>query len=685
MTDEHNSILDAKKHELELEIDQKRRSLDEELRNKVVDVEKKESEINHLEEKVSKREQALEKRWEKFREKEEDYEAKQKTLKEKEKSIKSEEKKLENEKKEMLADKEELLRLKAEVEKIKVENEEQLQKIIEERDRLKVTEEERAENCRLQAELKQEIDKYMLQKEFLLKEAEDLKQQKETFEREWEELDEKRAEIEKGQKTVNEQKEEFEKLKHSEEERLKNEKTSVQDYIRREQEDLKLAKESFAALMEHEKKVLAEKAQSERSQMLHDYEMQKRELETDFQNRLGEMEKQLHEKEKSFEEEKEKELGNIKYLRDVARRDMEELKLERLKIEKERQEADANKEHLERHQVEIQKDIDGLLDLSRKLRDQREQFIKERERFLSFIERLKSCQSCGEIISEFGLSDLQAVAEIENAEVLPLSKLADRQNSEISPPVNSRSPASGGMSWLRKCTSKIFKFSPGKKFDSAAINDYAEEAPLSGKLNMEEPSQRVHSTEIDGELSFTVASDSFDAQRIQFDNSVREVDDGQDPSADNQSNINSKGLEVPEDSQPSDLKDHSHKPRKRGRPRVSRTRSVKAVVKDAKAILDKALEINESEYPNGNAEDSANMNAENRDMSSHADKRTPRNVRKRTRAQTSQMMVNENDVEESEGRSDSVVEGQSKRRRDKASLTEQAPGERRYNLRRPKT
>ncbi|PQQ17103.1 protein CROWDED NUCLEI 1 [Prunus yedoensis var. nudiflora] len=57
--DEHNAILDAKKCEFELEIDQKRKSLDDELRNRLVDVEKKESEINHMEEKVAKREQAL--------------------------------------------------------------------------------------------------------------------------------------------------------------------------------------------------------------------------------------------------------------------------------------------------------------------------------------------------------------------------------------------------------------------------------------------------------------------------------------------------------------------------------------------------------------------------------------------------------------------------------------------------
>ncbi|GMN57035.1 hypothetical protein TIFTF001_026146 [Ficus carica] len=693
LTDEHNAILEDKKHEFELEIDQKRKALDDELKNKMVEVEKKEADINHVEEKLAKREQALEKKWVKFREKEKDHETKLKTLKEREKSVKSEEKNLEKEKKELLADKEELLGIKAEVEKIRAENEEQLRNITDERDRLQVTEEERSEYCRLQSELKQEIDKYMRQKEFLLKEAEDLKQQKEIFEREWEELDEKRAEIEKELKNLREQKEEFEKLKQIEEERLKNEKAAAQDYIKREQDELKLVRESFSAHMEHEKSLLAEKEQSERSQMLHDYEIRKRELETDMQNRLEEIEKPLREKEKSFEEERKRELDNINYLREVARRDMEELKFERLKIEKERREADSNKEHLERHRVEIRKDIDELFDLSKKLKDQREQFVKERERFISLIEKLKGCNNCSEIISEFVLSDLRPLSEIENAEMLPMLKLSDyakggvigelaaskRQSGDTSPIADSKTPVSGGtISWIRKCTTKIFKLSPGKKFESTSARYLAEEEAFLGEQNLGDPSNKVRSNEVEAELSFAAASDSFDVQA-----SIRETVAGHDPSGDDGSNINSMGPEAPEDSQPSDLKGVPNKHPRRGRGRPIRTRSVKAVVEDAKAILGEDLEPSDSGYQNGNAEDTANTNPGSPGEPNVAGEK-PSNARKRGRPRTSQVTVSEQDGDDSEGRSDSVVAGQRKRRRDKTPV-EQAPAERRYNLRRPKS
>ncbi|TYI74473.1 hypothetical protein E1A91_D07G202000v1 [Gossypium mustelinum] len=687
LMDDHNAILDEEKRKFDLEIDEKRKSLDADLKSKVIEVEKKEAEVKHMQEKVSKQEQALDNKLEKLKEKEKELELKVKTQKEREKTIKSQDKDLEIEKLQMVADKEELLSLKAEVEKIRTANEEKLQKIHEETDRLRVTEEERSEYLRLQLELKEEIEKCRLREELLLKEAEDLKQQKDNFEREWEELDEKRIKIEKELNSISQQKEKFEKQNLAEEERLKKEKQVTDDYIKRELEALEVAKETFAATMEHERSVIAAKAESERSQMLHDLELLKRKLEIDMQNRLEEMEKELGERKKSFEEEKERELDNINYLREVARREMEELKQERLKIEKERQEVNASKMHLEGQQIELRKDIDDLVELSKKLKDQREQLIKERNRFISFVEKLKSCKNCGEITSEFVLSDLRSLQEIENEEVFPLPTSADeyisgnvfgnlaaseRQKDEMSAPVGSGSPVSGGtMSWLRKCTSKIFKFSPSKDSGPHAIAKLNMEALLSGqKDNLEGTSKTEH----EPELSFAAATTSLDIHGVQSDSSRRNVDVGHDLSVDNQSNMESKEQEVHGDSQSSDL-NRGKQVHKRGKPRAKRTRSVKAVVKDAEAIIGKTLESNELEHPD-----------ESRGESGLADGRATRNARKRNRAQTSQTQTadTEQDGDDSEGRSDSVVGGQRRKKHQKVVLAMPIPGEKRYNLRRLK-
>lgn len=704
LLDEHNAILDVKKQEFEVELDEKRKSFEDGLKNRLVEVEKKEAEINHMEEKVAKREHALEKKAEKLKEKEKEHEQKVKALKEREKSIKSEEKSLETEKGEIKTEREELLALKAEVEKIRANNEEELLRINEEANRLKVTEEERSEYLRLQSQLKHEVDEYRHQKELLLKEAEDLRQQKETFEREWDELDLKRADVEKELKLVIQQKEELLKQQQFEEEKLNNEKQATQDYVQRELEALKLAKESFAAEMELEKSSLAEKAQSERNQMLLDFELQKKELEADMQNQLEQKEKDLIERKKLFEEKRESELNNINFLREVANREMDEMKLQRSKLEKEKQETDENKKHLERQRMEMQEDIDVLVDLNRKLKNQREQFIVERRRFIEFVEKLQSCQNCGETISEFVLSDLQSSVDLENLEVPSLPKLAgdvihgdsnenlasSRQNTGVSPAADPKSPVSGGISWLRKCTSKIFKISPIRKIESEDGDTLRDVAALSiEKTNVEDSPGRIPGTENEAELSFAVVNDSFDARRVQSGNDMTEVEADHDPSVENQTNVDSKAPE--EHLQPLDSKVGQQSPRKgRGRPRVKRTHTVKAVLKEARGILGEAAEAlpgesvddHETEFPNGNADDSANVNSESQKPSN---RRIPVNGRKRTRVQTSQMTVSGHDGDASEGHSDSLIPGQRKRRRQKAAAPAQTAGESRYNLRRHKT
>lgn len=95
------------------------------------------------------------------------------------------------------------------------------------------------------------------------------------------------------------------------------------------------------------------------------------------------------------------------------------------------------------------------------------------------------------------------------------------------------------------------------------------------------------------------------------------------------------------------------------------------------------MDNHETEFTNGNTEDSANVDSESQRPSN---RRTTMNVRKRSRVQTSQMTVSGHDGDASEGHSDSVIPGQRKKRRQKATAPPaQTAGETRYNLRRPRT
>ncbi|TMW97573.1 hypothetical protein EJD97_005287 [Solanum chilense] len=676
LMDEHRAILKSKEEEFELEMRQRHASLDEELENKVIELEKKEAEVSHIEEKLKKREQALEKKSDKMKEKEKDLELKLKALKEREKSLKIDERELETEKKQIFTEKDRLLALRVELENRRAELEKQQLKINEGIEQLKITEDEKMEHARLQSELKQEIDKCRDLRDTLLNEAEDLKQEKERFEREWEELDEKRSAIKKELQEVNDSKKKFEKLQHTEEERLKKEKLETENYVQRELEALKVAQETFAATMDHERSVLSEKTQSEKIRMLHDFEKQKRDLESEMQRKREEMESALHEQKKRFEEERQRELSNANYLREVAHKEMEVMKSERVRLEHEKQEISSNKMHLVEQQSEMKKDIDVLDGLSRKLKDQREAFAKERERFLAFVKKQENCSSCGEGIRIFELSDLQPLNDVVDLEAPSLRNVAQeyltdgfqdtpvRANNELLPgALNSGSMASAGtMSWIRKCTTKLLKFSPGKKIEHPASQDLSGGSSPEEKFEGELPDTMVKKDQVDLAVSM---KDTFDDQKLQTDNSVREVEVGKD---------------VPEDSQHSN-RNSQRRPVRKGRGKNSKTGHTNSKATSAKIILGENVKESENTLVNGGLETSINVNESQKEDSSLFGE-APSKTRKRTRIHGT---ASEFDGSHSDGQSDSVTTTSRRKRRQKAAPPVQAPGEKRYNLRHPRS
>eukprot|EP00262_Sarcandra_glabra_P016217 TRINITY_DN5222_c0_g3_i2.p1 TRINITY_DN5222_c0_g3~~TRINITY_DN5222_c0_g3_i2.p1 ORF type:complete len:1202 (+),score=370.32 TRINITY_DN5222_c0_g3_i2:187-3606(+) len=692
--DEHSAALELKKREFELEMNQKRQFFDEELKSRQAAVEQKDAEINHKEEKVGKRELTLEKKLETLKEKEKEFDLKKKTLREREKSVKDEEKNLMMEKKQVDADKQQLRILEAEYENQRAAMEEEKQDILKEKENLKLTENERREHFQLQSILKQEIEELRLQKELVTKEREDLKLERENFEREWEVLDEKRAGIEKELKQLNEEKERFTTWKHYEEERLESEKLATKDHTHRELEALRQEREAFEATMDHEKLMISENARREHDDMLRNFELRSSELENCMQNRQEDMEKMLREKGKAFDEEREEELKRISSLRDLAQRETEVMELERQRMGRERQEMAESKRHVEADRLEIRNDIDQLCILNRNLKDQRKEFVEERLRFLAYVEQIKCCKNCGDMTSKLVLSDLQPLPEIEDmgAGLLPrltdgdlkesmhgkLAASARMKNSEMSPLGTGSNPgiSSGGrMSWLRKCTSRIFNISPTKRIEDAT-QDQVEKSPERSDDFDDQPG-----------LSFGIASDSVDIQRIQSDNSIREREGETTLSVDEQSNM-SKPPEIPEDISASP-QENSPTPKnskrnagKRGKPRViRRTRTVKAVVEESKAFLGETLEQNKDEQQNSKTDDSAQINEDGREGSLHTGKNT-RITRKRNHTHTSRNTSSEQDGDDSEAPSDSVTAGGRRKRRQTVALGLQTPGEKRYNFRR---
>ncbi|CAK7326495.1 unnamed protein product [Dovyalis caffra] len=702
LLDEHRTILEAKIQEADLQLEKKRKNLEEELRSKADAVKLHETEILHREEKLGKQDLALDKKSDRVKDKEKDLDARLKVVKEKDKSMKAEQKKLELQKKQLLSDEVSVQLLKDDCEKLRAEIAQQELQIGEESENIKIANNERSEYLRLQAELKQELETRRRQVELLLKEGEDLELERVKFEQEWKVLEEKRAQISKEQKDIVRERERLKKMKNAEGERLKKEENAMQEYAQRELEAVRLEKESFEARKRHEQLVLSEKAENAHIQMVQDFDSERSNFETGLINRREEMEKAQRGRERGFRILKERELNTINNLKEVAQREMEEIESERRALDKERQEVVKNKEKLEEQQYGIKKDINELGILSKKLQKQREQVISERNHFLSFVEKHKSCKNCGDGTREFVLSDLQP-PHMEDRENIPLPKVSDEffrndeggvdvsdiLNIKRSPGEDLGSNSQGHISWLRKCTSKIFSISSTRKIQHVSTPTIERGCPSSPLcVDMEERVEgstikeavKVSAIHVDeARVSFGTADDSVDIQHRQSDGIKKGAGGGYSVSLDDQSYMDSKMQDMPEDSEQSELKRGRRKPGRRKKAGLGRTRSVKAVVEDAKLFIGESLEEtehNSSVQPN----DISHTSDESRGTS--VSKKSASNVaRKRQRVPTE----SEQDVGDSEGRSESVTAGGRRKRQQLVAPAAPTPGQKRYNLRRHKT
>lgn len=569
LLDEHNTVLKLKNNDLEFEMKQKRKSLEDDLRSKVIEVEKKVDTVNGMEEKLLKREQGLVRKNDRLKEREKDFEFKFKDLEKREDTFNVEKKMMETEKKKLILEEEKLFSLRAQIEKSREDMEEERQRIKSESNILKLTEEERLGHSLLQLELKQEIDKCKSERIQLLKEREELKQEKDRFEKEWEILDEK----------------------------------------------IRLS-----------------------------------------------------------DEEREKEIKEISYLKEVVGKEMEEMRLESSRIENEKQEISMNHKHLDEQQLEIRRNNDELVNLSNKLKELREQFFKEKEHFLTYVEKHKSCKNCGEPFPEFVQSNLQSIASLDDIKtrtLLHFTELNSKGHRSIhdshvseatSRAMDSGSPASTGtMSWLQKCTSKILSLSSVRKNDPTCTNQNFSIK----QVHIESPRERLCSTDDDSEQQFGVAEDNLDLKNMQSNDSNREVGNGLNPATNKQSKSDVEAHNVAEGSKHSDQKLDPPKRGKRGRGKANVRRTVKKVVADVKHIHGNAPELNKNEHNKIN-QDGKKLQR----MWSHS--------------RASRRKRSDSDYTYSGGDSDSEIVGGHRKRRHKIVPPEQTSSGQLYNFRQRK-
>lgn len=705
LLDEHNALLNSKKQEFELEMKGRQKSFDEEIKVKAFELEEKKKEIDIKEQQITEKEHPLEIKELKLKEVEKDLDSKSLVLRKWEESIKVSEKELEQQKQQLENDRQELLNSISELETMKDSIESEKAQIVKDEEHLKLTRQEREEHTLLQSKLKQEIEDYRMIKSSLDSDREDLSRQREKFEEEWELLDNKQLALELEIKRVNEGKERFEKWRLSEEERFRNKIQAERIGMEENLHDLQTKKELFEKTMEHEKSTVRDMLDLERADMARDLELRRHELEMEMGKKKEALEKDLQHRESEFERKKSVELNEIQSLSSTNELTYKRLEVNKEQLEREKEDLVACRKKFENDQLEIQKDIDTLRELSREMKDQRKKFLKDRERFLAMVEEFKKCKNCG-----VQMHDLELLS-LKDTEVVQLPRLTFKddmkpKDSETTPQqMLSPSLTSGSrVTWLQKC-SRLFKFSPAEKEEEMEDQERSSTS-LGAKLDSEvleagaygepAPSQRISMQSFhnygsksgsglwenkgaklfDGDRdepdpSFENEDNLADANGIQANNADKEVVPEQVVRFSN--HYEKVGFIVMEnDSQPEPVKEKTHKAIQSSKPRkIRRTRTVKKVVEEAQDFL-RETSLEQNEQSNGQGNQSSDIQVVNGYDLVHAGQKRD----------LSHVSLTSDQALDSETCSENVSLVGRRKKRQIAAPQAQTFGEKRYNFRR---
>ncbi|KAH7432461.1 hypothetical protein KP509_07G023500 [Ceratopteris richardii] len=522
----------------------------------------RESELTASKEALTRLQQQVDKKIELQSEREKDMEGKIKLLKDRERIVKAEEKRLDGEKKKFEEDKEKAKMLQQEIQDLKASIELQRQQVIAEEEKLRLTEQDREDFIKLQRCLKEEIDDFRAQAKAVELEKEELKKEKDRFEKQWEILDEKHEEVKRELERADEEAHRVAKWLHEEEARLKEEKRILQEQIQKESEALRLEKEEFIRTVERERAEWFASVEEERETLIKDLDAKKREMEKNIERHIAETKKERKEQELKFKREAEQEKEKMESLKSLAEAKLEEVRLEQHKLEKERQEIAKLREECGREWLEIKKDVDELQMQREKLRDQREALIRERDETVQEAEKLRKLKGeQGETVgnSQVPFSSELAVTTPKTRSWMSAFKKERSGMDAISlaspsfgrgTPEKSASDTPSRLSWFRKCVVGLFPSPEGRPdyfiFKGSQKGDVNTPPKMLPPMDCEPEAAENVSVEEQHESSSTSKTSGSSSEQINEGLQSRRKGKGKHP---------------------------------------MRTRSIRAVVEDAKAIL----------------------------------------------------------------------------------------------------
>lgn len=476
----HKAIADreatmrAKKHDLEVELQMQRKSVENEIETKRRAWELKEVDLKQREDQILEGEHKLEVLSRSLSEKEKDLVERSTALKDKDQNLKASEKEFELNKTLLQKEKDDIEQAKKDLQVSLASLENEKRQVDNAKQRLEVIQSETGDLSIFEVKLKEEIDLVRSQNLELLAEADKLKAEKAKFEVEWELLDEKKEELRKEAEFIENERKAFSTFIKNERDKLREEKENLRKQYTHDLGLLAGERENFMKKMAHEHAEWFGKMQQERADFQRDIEMQKRELNNLIEKRREEVESYLKERETAFEEEKNRELQHIDALKEKAAKELEQVSLEMKRLQTERTEINLDRDLRNKEWAELTNCIKELEVQRDKLQKQRELLHADRIDISSQTEELKKLED-SKVVSE----DLAIVEMLKSDMEYNQQKISSRRNlkhqtltqggrdvDNISngfdtPFVQKSSGVSPArFSWIKRCTELIFRNSP---------------------------------------------------------------------------------------------------------------------------------------------------------------------------------------------------------------------------------
>ncbi|KAL5208294.1 hypothetical protein ABZP36_032729 [Zizania latifolia] len=468
LLEEHNVKLESKRRDFELQLENERKSFEEMLKQKEGDLVQREKDVRSWEDKLSTNEQSLNESKKKMEEWQNDLDTKSKALKKWEISLKNDEKQLLEQKLQIDNERKQAEMYKVELESLRAIIVGEKEKILQEQNNLKVTEEERKEHIMLTAQLKKEIDEHRMWSNSLSEETEDLRNQRQKFEEEWEQLDEKRTHLEEEAKKLNNEKMNLERWCDNEEKRLKDTEDEMDRKYKEQRENLALKEKALMDNIHHQCLENDELLKIERADLQRNVHLHKHELEMEMEKKQARKERELEEKENELNKKMEFVENELKRASELNESKILKILLEKKQLQRGKEVLVEDMQKLETDKADIRRDIDSLNVLSKSLKERREAYNRDRNDLIDMLEKYKVCKNCGITIFE-GL-DALALKDSTDIEYPSLAVEGDDRSpnpdtlaQETGALVNS----GGRLSLLQKC-SRIFKFSPRKKAEQSS-------------------------------------------------------------------------------------------------------------------------------------------------------------------------------------------------------------------------